>query len=155
MCFTTFRGCSKAMRLGKSRAECLNSILPDKHLNRMVSNHDQICTEYGIWVNTGPKNSSPSGCANITGAFFCVSSNTSPPRKTQKNTKNQQPLKSQSTKKQHSQMALPNGPDGTFHSTTVPPLIGGRCCCCALLGGGLGAGRCTQHRTASAHSANH
>lgn len=68
---------------GKSRAECLNSILHDKHLTPMVSNHDQICTEYTIWVSTGPKNSSPQRCANITGAFFVFQA-TPPPHEKHK-----------------------------------------------------------------------
>lgn len=141
-----FEGCSH----GKSRAECRIVFCLTKTSAQWFYNHFKIWTEHVVFLNTRPKVDSPQRCANITGAFFAFQEEPSPHEKDNK-TPNHQPHKKPINKK----TALPNGPDGTFHSTTVPPLIGGRCCCCALLGGGLGAGRCTQHRTASAHSANH
>lgn len=83
MCFITFRGFSKATHRENRVQSVLNSILHDKHLTPMVSNHDQICTEYTIWVSTGPKNSSPQRCANITGAFFVFQA-TPPPHEKHK-----------------------------------------------------------------------
>lgn len=148
-----FADFSKATTQGKSPAECRIVFC----LTNTSIRWFQIMTKYVPNIRFGlvlGQKIVHHQDVQISLAHFCVSSNTSPPRKTQKNTKNHQPLKN-NKKPINKKTALPNGPHGTFHSTTVPPLIGGRCCCCALLGGGLGAGRCTQHRTASAHSANH